>query len=159
MLFKSIGVAAATHSSANSEDFKPVTLRLSENEVQLYDAIGKAMGLNRQDFLAHLIRSSFKAALSEFVIGYTSSAPSISVEELIHSYADSDEVKARVSSLLRSINSELMDEEEKSVQEFFRNGGDDAPYYEYATPRKGIFAEKKSSAKPLFGSEEDSKDD
>ena len=118
MLFKSIGVAAATHSSANSEDYKPVTLRLSENEVQLYDAIGKAMSLNRQDFLAHLIRSSFKAALSEFVIGYTSSAPSISVEELIHSYAESDEVKARVSALLQTISSEFMQEDEKEIQEF-----------------------------------------
>ena len=93
-------------------------MRLSENEVQLYDAIGKAMGLNRQDFLAHLIRSSFKAALSEFVIGYTSSAPSISVEELIHSYAESDEVKARVSALLQTISSEFMQEDEKEIQEF-----------------------------------------
>ena len=140
MLFKSMGVAAATHSSVSNEDYKPVTLRLSESEVQLYDAIGKTMGLNRQDFLAHLIRSNFQNALSEFVLGYTSSAPAISVEELIHSNSDSDEVKARVSSLLHSMNREWMDKEEEQVQEFFKNGGDNGPYYEYATPRKGIFS-------------------
>ena len=156
MLFKSIGVAAATHSSANSEDYKPVTLRLSENEVQLYDAIGKAMGLNCQDFLAHLIRSSFKAALSEFVIGYTSSAPSISVEELIHSYAESDEVKARVSALLQTISSEFMQEDEKEIQEFFARGQDQ---YEYATQREGIFPKKKPLTQNLFDSEEGFKDD
>ena len=138
-----MGVAAATHSSASTEDYKPVTLRLSESEVQLYDAIGKAMGLNRQDFLAHLIRSNFQNALSEFVLGYISSAPAISVEELIHSHAESDEVKSRVSSLLRSMNKEWLDKEEEQVQEFFKNGGDNGPYYEYATTNKGIFAEKK----------------
>lgn len=156
MLFKSMGVAAATHSSASSEDYKPVTLRLSESEVQLYDAIGKTMGLNRQDFLAHLIRSNFQNALSDFVIGYTSSAPSISVEELIHSHADSDEVKSRASALLHSINSQWLEEEEKSAQEFFRNGGDHYGY-EYATTRKGIFAEKKTVN--LFPSEEVKQDD
>lgn len=152
MLFKSMGVAAATHSSASSEDYKPVTLRLSESEVQLYDAIGKTMGLNRQDFLAHLIRSNFQNALSEFVIGYVSSAPAIPIEELIHSHAESDEVKARASALLRSINSKLMEEDEKEMQDFFANGRDQ---YEYATPRKGIFVDKnkKSDIKNVLKNE------
>lgn len=157
MLFKSMGVAAATHSSANSEDYKPVTLRLSESEVQLYDAIGKTMGLNRQDFLAHLIRSNFQNALSEFLIGYISSAPATPIEELIHSHAESDEVKARVSALLRSINFKLMEEDEKEMQDFFASG---EPQFEYATERKGIFAEKKKSLpEVVFQSEGVKQDD
>ena len=56
MLFKSLGVASATNSASSAEDSKPVTIRLTDSEVQLYDAIAKAMGLTRQDFLAHLIQ-------------------------------------------------------------------------------------------------------
>ena len=59
MLFKSLGIASATNNASNSEDAKPVTIRLTDGEVQLYDAVAKAMGLTRQDFLAHLIRSNF----------------------------------------------------------------------------------------------------
>ena len=59
MLFKSLGVASATNSASSAEDSKPVTIRLTDSEVQLYDAIAKAMGLTRQDFLAHLIRNNF----------------------------------------------------------------------------------------------------
>ena len=79
MLFKSLGVASATNSASNSEDSKPVTIRLTDNEVQLYDAVAKSMGLTRQDFLAHLIRNNFKQALTDFLIGYTQSSPSISL--------------------------------------------------------------------------------
>ena len=44
MLFKSLGVASATNSASSSaEDSKPVTIRLTDSEVQLYDAIAKAM--------------------------------------------------------------------------------------------------------------------
>ena len=66
MLFRSLGVASATNTASNSEDSKPVTIRLTDSEVQLYDATGKAMGLTRQDFLAHLIRNNFKQALVDF---------------------------------------------------------------------------------------------
>ena len=71
MLFKSLGIATATNHASNSEDSKPVTIRLTDNEVQLYDAVAKSMGLTRQDFLPHLIRNNFKQALTDFLIGYT----------------------------------------------------------------------------------------
>ena len=71
MIFKSLGIATATNSVSNSEDSKPVTIRLTDSEVQLYDAVAKSMGLTRQDFLAHLIRNNFKQALTDFLIGYT----------------------------------------------------------------------------------------
>ena len=100
MLFKSLGIATATNHASNSEDSKPVTIRLTDNEVQLYDAVAKSMGLTRQDFLAHLIRNNFKQALTDFLIGYTQSSPSISLSELINSNTDNDEVKLKVSWLL-----------------------------------------------------------
>ena len=66
MLFKSLGIATATNSASNSEESKPVTIRLTDSEIQLYDAVSKSMGLTRQDFLAHLIRNNFKSALQDF---------------------------------------------------------------------------------------------
>ena len=113
MLFKSLGIATATNTASNSEDSKSVTIRLTDGEVQLYDAVAKSMGLTRQDFLAHLIRNNFKQALTDFLIGYTESSPSISLCELIHSNTDSDEVKQKVSWMLRSISQELMEQDEK----------------------------------------------
>ena len=95
MLFKSLGIATATNTASNSEDSKPVTIRLTDSEVQLYDAVAKSMGLTRQDFLAHLIRNNFKQALTDFLIGYTQSSPSVSLCELINSNTDSDEVKQK----------------------------------------------------------------
>ena len=57
---------------------KAVTIRLTDSEIQLYDTVAKSMGLTRQDFLSHfVIRSNFRQALKEFVIGYTSSNPSM----------------------------------------------------------------------------------
>ena len=35
MLFKSLGIATATNTASNSEDSKPVTIRLTDSEVQL----------------------------------------------------------------------------------------------------------------------------
>ena len=92
MLFKSLGIATATNTSSNSEDSKPVTIRLTDSEVQLYDAVAKSMGLTRQDFLAHLIRNNFKQALTDFLIGYTESSPSVSLIELIHSNTDNEKL-------------------------------------------------------------------
>ena len=82
-----LGVAIATNSASSSdEDTKAVTIRLTDSEIQLYDTVAKSMGLTRQDFISHLIRSNFRQSLKEFVIGYTDSNPSIplSVFFLIH---------------------------------------------------------------------------
>ena len=138
MLFKSLGIATATNHASNSEDSKPVTIRLTDNEVQLYDAVAKSMGLTRQDFLAHLIRNNFKQALTDFLIGYTQSSPSISLSELINSNTDNDEVKLKVSWLLRSISQELLDEDEKYIHDHIQS----ERFYQFATPRKGIFADE-----------------
>ena len=138
MIFKSLGIATATNSVSNSEDSKPVTIRLTDSEVQLYDAVAKSMGLTRQDFLAHLIRNNFKQALTDFLIGYTQSSPSVSLCELIHSNTDSDDVKTKISWLLRSISQELMEQDEKDINDHIEH----ERYFEYAIPRKGIFAEK-----------------
>lgn len=143
MLFKSLGVASATNSASSAEDSKPVTIRLTDSEVQLYDAIAKAMGLTRQDFLAHLIRNNFKQALTDFLIGYTESAPSVSLSELILSQTDNEETKQKISLLLRSISQELMEADEKAIQEHLATS--EHTYYEFATPRKGIFPESKES--------------
>lgn len=140
MLFKSLGVASATNSASNSEDSKPVTIRLTDGEVQLYDTVAKAMGLTRQDFLAHLIRSNFKQALTDFLIGYTESAPSVSLSELILSNTENEEVKTKITQLLFSISQGLMEQDEKEIQEHIQN---ERGFYEYATQRKGIFPEKK----------------
>ena len=76
MLFKSLGVAIATNNANSDQDLKPITIRLADSEIQLYDTVSKSMGLTRQDFLSHVIRSNFRQALKEFVVGYTSSNPS-----------------------------------------------------------------------------------
>ena len=138
MLFKSLGIATATNHASNSEDSKPVTIRLTDNEVQLYDAVAKSMGLTRQDFLAHLIRNNFKQALTDFLIGYTQSSPSISLSELINSNTDNDEVKLKVSWLLLSISQELLDEDEKDIHDHIES----ERFYQFATPRKGIFVDE-----------------
>lgn len=143
MLFKSLGIATATNSSSNSEDSKPVTIRLTDNEVQLYDVVAKAMGLTRQDFLAHLIRSNFKQALTDFLIGYTESSPSVSLSELMFANTDNEQLKEKISWLLRSISDELMEQDEKEIHEHLENNFSTS--YSYATPRKGIFSEKPKS--------------
>ena len=67
--FKSLGVAIATNNASNSDqDLKPITIRLADSEIQLYDTVSKSMGLTRQDFLSHVIRSNFRQALKEFVV-------------------------------------------------------------------------------------------
>ena len=113
MLFKSLGVAIATNNASNSdEDLKPITIRLADSEIQLYDTVSKSMGLTRQDFLS---RYSFQlpTGFKKFVVGYTSSNPSTPLSLLFNSNTDNDEVKLKLSHLLSSISQELMDEEEK----------------------------------------------
>ena len=69
MLFKSLGVAIATNNASNSdEDLKPITIRLADSEIQLYDTVSKSMGLTRQDFLSHVIRSNFRQALKKSLL-------------------------------------------------------------------------------------------
>ena len=135
MLFKSLGIATATNTSSNSEDSKPVTIRLTDSEVQLYDAVAKSMGLTRQDFLAHLIRNNFKQALTDFLIGYTESSPSVSLIELINSNTDNEEVKQKIGWMLNSISNDLLEQDEKAINEHIEAHNS----YMYATPRQGIF--------------------
>ena len=142
MLFKSLGVAIATNNSSDSDvDLKPITIRLADSEIQVYDTVAKSMGLTRQDFLSHVIRSNFRQALKEFVIGYTSSNPSMPLSLLFNSNTDNPEVKLKLSNLLSIISQELMDEEEKELQEELDNHLNTS--YSFATPRKGIFVEPK----------------
>ena len=144
MLFKSLGVAIATNNASNSdEDLKPITIRLADSEIQLYDTVSKSMGLTRQDFLSHVIRSNFRQALKEFVVGYTSSNPSTPLSLLFNSNTHNDEVKLKLSRLLSSISQELMDEEEKEIHEEIENHMNTS--YAYATRPKGIFVEKDDS--------------
>lgn len=144
MLFKSLGVAIATNNASNSdEDLKPITIRLADSEIQVYDTVAKSMGLTRQDFLSHVIRSNFRQALKEFVVGYTSSNPSTPLSVLFNSNTDNDEVKLKLSNLLSSISQELMDEEEKEIHEAIENHMNTS--YAYATRPKGIFVEKDDS--------------
>ena len=142
MLFKSLGVAIATNSASSSdEDTKAVTIRLTDTEIQLYDTVAKSMGLTRQDFLSHVIRSNFRQALKEFVIGYTSSNPSMPLSLLFNSHTENPEIRLKLSNLLTFISQELMEEDEKDINEQIENHMS----YSYATPRKGIFFEKPKS--------------
>ena len=137
MLFKSLGIATATNTASNSEDSKPVTIRLTDSEVQLYDAVAKSMGLTRQDFLAHLIRNNFKQALTDFLIGYTQSSPSVSLCELINSNTDSDEVKQKGFLVTTFYLTRINGRRREEIHEHIEN----ERFYQFATPRKGIFAE------------------
>ena len=122
MLFKSLGVAIATNTSSNSDDdLKAVTIRLTDSEIQLYDTVAKSMGLTRQDFLSHVIRSNFRQALKEFVIGYTSSNPSMPLSLLFNSHTENPEIRLKLSNLLTFISQELMEEDEKDINEQIEN--------------------------------------
>ena len=115
MLFKSLGVAIATNSASSSdEDTKAVTIRLTDSEIQLYDTVAKSMGLTRQDFISHLIRSNFRQSLKEFVIGYTDSNPSIPLSVFFfNSHTENPDIRLKLSNLLTYISQELMEEDEK----------------------------------------------
>ena len=122
MLFKSLGVAIATNSSSSSdEDTKAVTIRLTDSEIQLYDTVAKSMGLTRQDFLSHVIRSNFRQALKEFVIGYTSSNPSMPLSLLFNSHTENPEIRLKLSNLLTFISQELMQEDEQATYDEIEN--------------------------------------
>ena len=144
MLFKSLGVAIATNNASNSdEDLKPITIRLADSEIQLYDTVSKSMGLTRQDFLSHVIRSNFRQALKEFVVGYTSSNPLRLCLFYLIQIQTMTKLGLKLSNLLSSISQELMDEEEKEIHEAIENHMNTS--YTYATRPKGIFVEKDDS--------------
>ena len=63
------------------------------------------------------------------------------MSELLLSQTDNEEIKQKISWLLRSISQELMEADEKAIQEHLVQN--DNAYYEFATPRKGIFPEPK----------------
>ena len=142
MLFKSLGVAIATNSASSSdEDTKAVTIRLTDSEIQLYDTVAKSMGLTRQDFISHLIRSNFRQSLKEFVIGYTDSNPSIPLSVfLIHILKIQTFVLSYPISLPIFLK-ELMEEDERASHEEMENYISSP----LAPLRKGIFVEKGDS--------------
>lgn len=117
MLFKSMGVALATRTSSVSDDLKPITLRMPEKEVHLYDVLSKTMGLNRQDFLIHLIRNSFKESFKEFVIGYSQSSPTVPLIDLLFSNTDDKETHQILERYLRTIVEEVHHADEVALHE------------------------------------------
>ena len=142
MLFKSLGVAIATNSASGSdEDAKAVTIRLTDSEIQLYDTVAKSMGLTRQDFLSHIIRSNFRQSLKEFVIGYTDSNPTTPLSLVFNSHTENEDVRLKLSHLLRVISQELQQEDEEQSYEEMESFVSSP----LAPPRKGIFFE---TAKP-----------
>ena len=122
---------------------KPITIRLADSEIQLYDTVSKSMGLTRQDFLSHVIRSNFRQALKRVCSGLYKFKSSTPLSLLFNSNTDNDEVKLKLSHLLSSISQELMDEEEKEIHEAIENHMNTS--YAYATRPKGIFVEKDDS--------------
>jgi hypothetical protein len=140
MLFKSMGVALATRTSNISDDLKPITLRMPEKEVQLYDAVSKTMGLNRQDFLIHLIRNSFKESFKEFVIGYSQSSPTVPLIDLLFSNTDDKETHQTLHRYLTNIVEEVHHQDEIALHEDMKssayNSIHDSPMY--TEPMKGI---------------------
>ena len=141
MLFKSLGIATATNHASNSEDSKPVTIRLTDSEIQLYDTVAKSMGLTRQDFLSHIIRSNFRQSLKEFVIGYTDSNPTIPLSLVFNSHTENEDARLKLNHLLQVISQELQQEDEEQTYEQMESFVSSP----LAPPRKGIFVE---TAKP-----------
>lgn len=138
MLFKSLGVAMATNSASSSdEDTKAVTIRLTDNEIQIYDTVAKSMGLTRQDFLSHIIRSNFRQSLKEFVIGYTDSNPTTPLSLVFNSHTENEDVRLKLNHLLRVISQELQQEDEEQSYEEMESFVSSS----LAAPRKGIFVE------------------
>ena len=142
MLFKALGVAMATNSSSSSdEDTKAVTIRLTDSEIQIYDTVAKSMGLTRQDFLSHIIRSNFRQSLKEFVIGYTDSNPTIPLSLVFNSHTENEDARLKLNHLLQVISQELQQEDEEQTYEQMESFVSSP----LAPPRKGIFVE---TAKP-----------
>lgn len=140
MLFKSMGVALAAHASTPSDELKTLTIRLPEKEVQLYDVVAKTMGLNRQDFLQHLIRSTFRDAFKDFLVGYSQSSPSVALIDLMYSHTEDGLVKGTIKNLLESISNEIQAEDEQAIQKHL---DEDTGFYQFASPPQGVFGVSK----------------
>jgi hypothetical protein len=119
MIFRHLGVSVGNHVGVATDDdqLKSITLRLPELELGMYDALAKAMGLSRQDFMQHLIRSSFNVAAVEFARGYLESKPRISLKELLYSHTDSGEVKGLILNLLSHIDHVFRSEHDEQIQQ------------------------------------------
>ena len=141
MLFKSLGVAIATNTSSNSDDdLKAVTIRLTDSEIQLYDTVAKSMGLTRQIFYHTLfVLTSDKLLRNLLLVIRVQILLCLCLFCLIHT--ENPEIRLKLSNLLTFISQELMEEDEKDINEQIENHMS----YSYATPRKGIFVEKPKS--------------
>jgi hypothetical protein len=130
MIFRHLGVSVGNHIGAATDDeqLKSITLRFPELELGMYDAFAKATGLSRQDFMQHLIRSSFNIAAVEFARGYLESNPRISLKELLYSHTDSGEVKGLILNLLSQIDRTFRTESDEQIEQF-ESGG-----HEYQSP-------------------------
>lgn len=130
MIFRHLGVSVGNHvgTATDDEQLKSITLRFPELELGMYDALAKAMGLSRQDFMQHLIRSSFNIAAVEFARGYLESNPRISLKELLYSHTDSGEVKGLILNLLGHIDRTFRSESDEQIQQF------ESSDYEYQSP-------------------------
>lgn len=115
----------ATNLSSPSDESKPITLRFPEGEIALYDVLAKTMGLTRQDFFQHLVRSCYKHAFTEFVRGYCESSPSVPLQDFMNTHVDSDELKYKVESMLYSIAVEIYRDDEQEAVDASNN----YPYY------------------------------
>ena len=117
MIFRHLGVSVGNNTGIRTDDeqLKSITLRFPENELGLYDALAKAMGLSRQDFMQHLIRATFNTAGLEFARGYLESNPAISLRDFLFAQTESGEVKGSIVGLLKYIEGALAKEEEDSV--------------------------------------------
>ena len=72
------------------------------------------------------------------------------MSELILSQTDNEETKQKISWLLRSISQELMEADEKAIQEHLATS--EHTYYEFATPRKAFSLKARSQRMIKLGS-------
>jgi hypothetical protein len=106
MIFRHLGVSVGNQiaSATHDEQLKSITLRFPENEISFYDVLAKAMGLTRQDFMQHLIRSTFNDAAFEFASGYLESKPKTSLQDFLYSHTDCNETKKLIDVLLNQLD-------------------------------------------------------
>lgn len=132
MIFKNVGSTVALTQKRNDDaNLKPVTLRFPPDELSLYDAVCKAMGLTRQNFMLGLVRSAFKTALSDFAAGYLSEQPSESLQSLLHRHVESAEVHHLLDECLREVAQSWTDElleESRRHHEMLHQGIDPADF-------------------------------
>lgn len=127
MIFKHLGASIGLSSSRIDDNAqKPVTLRLPESELGLYDAMAKAMGITRQSFLHSLIRGSFEDAMYEFSVGYLEQKPTTPLSKFLFESTDSEEVSSLVDDLIKRLEHRFI-EKELAVFEGITSGEYDYP--------------------------------